>query len=326
MNGPIATIAPQIKDDIYEGPVEVVYDLPPNLVDSRTRVTEGGLRFDSFTNDPRVNAVRATALDRMYGVLTRPVDGVVATAPQVPPHVSYEYWSSMLVAKVEDPAIKAEIGRIWIAEMVAEGRFVEATEALTKYGLDNVDLGDMQSLKFVGFLYNQAVITGDHFGASRIADFVARLKSRNEANKIFKAGTDQADVRYENGWEARKDTSFEKYSAEVLGMSASVEGFDFKTFSEVQFAYNAWQLRAEDGFYAENIHPLATRVAQEYCRLLVLSGNHAAAYRVALEANLPYGDVIKLEDSIPGIEGIKTRMASRLKRMFGTNSKPRKPQ
>ena len=73
---------------------------------------------------------------------------------------------------------------------------------------------------------------------------------------------------------------------------------------------------------------MATKVAQEYCRLLVLNGDHAAAYRVALEANLPYGDVIKLEDSIPGIEGIRTRMASRLRRMFSTNSKSisRKPQ
>ena len=219
-------------------------------VDSRTRETPNGLMFDSFTRDERVNDLRATALDAMYAVITRPVAGVEAPVPQVPPHVSYEYWSSRLVGKVEDPAIKAEIGIIWINEMIAEGRFVEAAESLIKYGLDNVNLGTMQSSEFVGYLYNQAVIRGDHFGASRIADFIAKLKLRNEADKIFKADTGQVGVQYENGWEVRKETSFERYNAEVLEMSASVEGFDFKTFSEVQFAYNAWQLRVEDGFDA----------------------------------------------------------------------------
>ncbi|OGC46933.1 hypothetical protein A2713_00935 [candidate division WWE3 bacterium RIFCSPHIGHO2_01_FULL_35_17] len=292
---------------------------------TRRFATSGGLLFDAY-GDKETTSIQAAALDRMYNACRN--DRYQAPEPTVPPNCSYQYVASRLVYMTENPELKAVLAEIYINELIAEGRFLHAAESLLKFGIPDISIPNMQSPSFLGFLYQRAVLAGDNFSAHRIADMVTKLRKTEQLDKIFKAevaspGNDSGDVGYEVGWEARELTSFERFNQETLTKSKQSESFDTGVLLEVRTAYDGWMLREDDGYESQNQNPFATEIAKEYCRLLVLQGDHKRAYEIALEANLPYNDVVKLEDNIPGIQGIKTRAISRLKRMFGIASKLR---
>lgn len=237
-----------------------------------------------------------------------------------PVHLSYEYQSSAMVAKCIDPELRADVARIWIKEMIAEGNYARAAESLLYGGIPEADIPEMQTPDFIGFLYQQELLNNNHFGAHRIASMVKRLNNNGEIGKLFKTGV--TDSGYSTGWGVREVDLFEKGTQEILKEAFDAVGSDTEIFNRLLIAYQGWSFR-EDGPYSEHPHPLAHDVTRLYSRFLFERGAYESAYRTAIEANLPYGDVITLEDKIPGIDGIKIRFMSRLRRMFKLALKPR---
>jgi len=274
--------------------------------------TPVGLNFDAHRNTSQdVLQTRAQALDEMADVLNNFEPAVaekVFSSPQ-----SYEYMSSRLIQKTENLKVKADIAQIWVDEMVDEGRYASAVDALVSYDVSDADIPEMQNADFVGELYDKAMEEGDTYQAHRIARTVVDLGKKGERESLFK--TPKEGSNFNEGWETRERQLFEKEVQEALKKSEDAEEFDWNVYREVEMAHQSWNFR-EDGFRSDEPHPLAIDTGRAYAKAWQGRGDSEKAYQIAVESKLPQGDLEEFEKGLPKLQQVKER----LKRHFSSQS------
>lgn len=277
--------------------------------------TPAGLEFDAnrHTNQETLQK-RGEALDKMAEIVH---DFEPETANTIPQGQSYEYTSSWIVQKTENPQLKADVARVWVGEMVEEGDYARAVDGLLYGGVPEANIPEMQNANYVGGLFEAAQQEGDTFQAHRIAQRVANLEESGEIGNLFK--TPAEGSKFNEGWEARERTLYEKQVTETLDRASKMDGFNYDTYQDVEMAYQGWNFR-EDGYYSDSPHPLAIDTARAYCNLIVERGANKSsvqrAYEIAVESKLPLADLAKYEAGLPKLQQVRER----LKRHFSNLS------
>lgn len=274
--------------------------------------TPAGLNFDAHRNTSQeVLQTRAKALDEMADILNNFEPGVAKDTFNSPQ--SYEYMSSRLVQKTENLKVKADIAQVWVDEMVDEGRYASAVDALLSYNVPETDMPEMQNADYVGGLYQKAIDEGDDYQARRIAQTVVDLDKKGERDSLFK--TAKEGSQFNEGWETRERQLFEKEIQETLQKAEEAEDYDWQLEQEVMMAYQSWNFR-EDGFTSDEPHPLAIDTGRAYAKVWQGRGDNEKAYQVAVESKLPQGDLEKFEEGLPKLQQLKAR----LKRHFSSQA------
>jgi len=273
--------------------------------------TPAGLEFDANRHTSQETLQkRGEALDKMAEIVH---DFEPQTAENLPHGQSYEYTSSWIVQKTENPQLKADVAIVWIGEMVEEGDYARAVDGLLYGGVPEANIPEMQNANYVGGLFEAAQQEGDTFQAHRIAQRVANLEESGEIGNLFKTPVEGS--KFNERWEARERTLYEKQVTDTLDKASKMEGFDWDTYQDVQMAYQGWNFR-EDGYYNDSPHPLAIDTARAYCKLIVEQGADASsvrrAYEVAIESKLPQADLAKYEAGLPRAQQIKARIGRHL--------------
>jgi hypothetical protein len=244
--------------------------------------------------DRDVRELRVSTLDQMTALTKNRPEG--ETPITVPKDASFEYTTSSVVQHAENVELRGNLAKLWIQEMVDEGRYGAAAEALVSSLISETNMPEMQNAAYVGNLIEKAQAEGNDFEAWRVAWTVAPLEKNGEIKeRLFK--TETPLNKFNEGWVARERLYFEREIQEAITQSKETEVLDWDVWDRVHMAHTSWNFR-EDGYYAEDPHPLALDTAREFCRQLALRGMHEYAYQTAIESRLPQVDVQPYKDKI----------------------------